>query len=84
MVRWSARITARGYQVGLEMPPKAARIVGPPRTRTRRMDQSRKAHRSARPLHSPEGATLRLLKVVADYTRLSAVQDAGRARHERA
>jgi hypothetical protein len=29
--------------------------------RARRMDQSREAHHSVRPLHSPEGATLRLL-----------------------
>jgi hypothetical protein len=31
------------------------------------MNQSREAHLPARPLHSPEGGSLRLLQVVADY-----------------
>ena len=60
---------------------QAARAEGPPGTRPRRMDQSREAHRSARPLHSPEGGIGRglrgaswLLQVVADYTPPSAVQ----------
>ena len=37
------------------MPPEAARAEGTPRTRPHRIDQSREAHHSARPLHSPKG-----------------------------
>jgi hypothetical protein len=48
------------------------------------MHQSHEAHHTARPLHSPEGPTLRLLQVVADYKRLNAVQAAGRAGDRRA
>jgi hypothetical protein len=39
---------------------------------------------AARPLHSPEGGSPRLLQVVADYEGLSAVQAAGRAGRGRA
>jgi hypothetical protein len=55
------------------------------------MDQSREAHHTARPLCSPEGqpadaqlVLALLLEVVADYTRVSAVQVAGRAGDGRA
>jgi hypothetical protein len=51
------------------LPPKAARAVGPP---------------STRPPPNPPGATLRLLQVVADYTRVDAVLAAGRAGRRRA
>jgi hypothetical protein len=52
---------------------RSAKIAAAP------MNQSREAHRSARPLHSPEGASRRgtrlvlalLLQVVADYKRRS-------------
>ena len=37
------------------MPPKAARAVGPPKIAAAPMGQSREAHRSARPHHSPKG-----------------------------
>jgi hypothetical protein len=67
--------------MAFRLPPKAAPTAGTPSTRPRRMDQSREAHHSARPHHSPEGpksyggSGLLLLQVVADYTRLSAVQN---------
>jgi hypothetical protein len=59
MARWSARITVRGYQVGLEMPPKAAQAEGLPEGADAPLNQSREAHRSTRPYHSPEGADSR-------------------------
>jgi hypothetical protein len=37
------------------MPPKAAPAVGRPKGADAPMHQSHEAHRSARPLHSPEG-----------------------------
>jgi hypothetical protein len=37
------------------MPPKAAQAEGLPEGADAPMNQSREAHRSARPLHSPEG-----------------------------
>jgi hypothetical protein len=37
------------------MPPQAARTAGPPEGADAPMNQSREAHHSARPLHSPEG-----------------------------
>jgi hypothetical protein len=43
----------------MRLPPQAARTEGPPRTRPRRMDQSREAHLAARQLHSPEGELAR-------------------------
>ena len=55
MARWSARITVRGYQVGLEMPPKAAQAECLPEGADAPLNQSREAHLAARPLHSPEG-----------------------------
>ena len=45
-----------GNQVRLRLAPKAVRTAGPPRTPDRPMHQSREAHHSAWPLHSPEGA----------------------------
>jgi hypothetical protein len=74
----------------MRLPPKASRTEGPPRTRSRRINQSREAHRAARPLHSPEGKGRPVaeswpsLQVVADCKRLSAVQALGRAGHGRA
>jgi hypothetical protein len=44
---WSCSATLRGNQARLRLPPKAARTKGPPRTRPRRMDQSREAPHSA-------------------------------------
>jgi hypothetical protein len=83
--------TLRDDQGRLRQPPQAARTESPPRTRTRRMDQSREAHFAARPHHSPEAADeppgrwfQPLLQVVADYTRLNAVLAAGRAGRGRA
>jgi hypothetical protein len=46
-----------GDQVRLGLPQAAAPAEGPPRTRACRMDQSREAHHSARPHHSPRGLT---------------------------
>jgi hypothetical protein len=54
------RTTLRGSQGRLRLPPKAARAEGPPRSRPRRIDQSREALYAARPLHSPEEAARRL------------------------
>jgi transposase InsO family protein len=54
--RRSRRTTVRGNQVRLRLPPKTARTAGPPEGAAAPMDQSREAHRSARPLHPPEGA----------------------------
>ena len=51
-----------GNEGRLRLPPKAARTAGPPRTRTGPMHQSREAHRSARPHHSPEGPTQRAIR----------------------
>jgi hypothetical protein len=52
----AAGTTLRGNPPGVRLPPKAVRAAGPPRTRLRRMDQSREAHHTAWPLPSPEGA----------------------------
>jgi hypothetical protein len=38
-------------QSGLKLPPQAARTEGPPKIAAAPMEQSREAHRSARPLH---------------------------------
>jgi hypothetical protein len=46
--------TPRGNQVG--MPPKMAPAEGPLEGADAPMNQSREAHDTARPLHSPEGA----------------------------
>ena len=50
----SSNITLRGSKLA-EMPPKAARAEGPLKGAAAPLNQSREAHRSARPLHSPEG-----------------------------
>jgi hypothetical protein len=52
----ACRTTASGNHVRLEMPPQAARTVGPPEGADAPLNQSREAHHAARPLHSPEGA----------------------------
>jgi hypothetical protein len=44
-----------GDAVGICMPPKAAQAEGLPEGAAAPMNQSREAHRSARPLHSPKG-----------------------------
>jgi hypothetical protein len=53
--RWTSGTTLRGSKGRLRLPPEAARTAGPPRTRTGRMNQSREAHHSAWPIHSPRG-----------------------------
>jgi hypothetical protein len=50
-----SRITLSGNQGRLRWPPQAARTAGPPEGAAAPMNQSREAHRSAWPLHSPEG-----------------------------
>jgi hypothetical protein len=57
----------RGNQGRLGLPPEAARDRRSAKNADRPMHQSREAHLPARPLHSPEGGSLRLLQVVADY-----------------
>jgi hypothetical protein len=47
--------TLRGNQVRLRLPPEAAAAQGRPKGAAAPMNQSREAHRSARPHHSPEG-----------------------------
>jgi hypothetical protein len=41
--------------MAFRLPPEAARTAGPPEGADAPLNQSREAHRSARPLHSPEG-----------------------------
>jgi hypothetical protein len=50
--------TRTGNQGRLEIAARAAPAEGMPRMRACCMDQLREAHHTARPLHSPEGATL--------------------------
>jgi hypothetical protein len=47
--------TVGSNQVRLRLPPKAARTVGPPNGADAPMNRLREAHRSAWPLHCPEG-----------------------------
>jgi hypothetical protein len=47
--------TVGSNQVRLRLPPKAARTTRSAKNADRPMHQSREAHRSAWPLHSPEG-----------------------------
>jgi hypothetical protein len=49
--------TMRGNQGRLRLPPQAVRTEGPPKGADAPMNQSREAHHTARPLHSPEGNT---------------------------
>jgi hypothetical protein len=44
-----------GRQGRLRLPPQAAQAEGLPEGADAPMNQSREAHRSARPLHSPKG-----------------------------
>jgi hypothetical protein len=58
MVRLSGGTTLSGNEIRLRLPPQAARTVGPPEGADAPLHQSLEAHHPARPLHSPEGATL--------------------------
>jgi hypothetical protein len=44
-----------GDAVGIYLPPQAAQAEGLPESADAPINQSREAHRSARPHHSPEG-----------------------------
>ena len=48
-------ITLRGNQARLRLPPQAAPAGGRPEGADAPMNQSREAHHTARPHHSPEG-----------------------------
>jgi hypothetical protein len=50
-----SRVTLRGNQVRLRLPPQAARTVGPPGDAGAPMNQSREADYAAWLLHSPRG-----------------------------
>jgi hypothetical protein len=52
----SCHTTLRGRQVRLRLPPKAATAEGRPQGADAPLNQSREAHHTARPHHSPEGA----------------------------
>jgi hypothetical protein len=47
------RSAPSSHQGRLRLPPQAARTEGPPRIAAAPTEQSREAHRSARPHHSP-------------------------------
>jgi hypothetical protein len=52
-------LTLRGHQGRLRLPPQAARTGRSAKNADAPLNQSREAHRSARPLHSPEEADQR-------------------------
>ena len=55
MPRWSARITLGGDQVRLRTAANSGADGRSAKNAAAPLKQSREAHRSARPLHSPEG-----------------------------